>query len=178
MEYPILEEMSLGGIYTIHNMMNQKFYIGSAANFFERWTVHKSNLKNNKHHSQYLQNAWNKYGEDAFVFLPLQCISDKTRRLEMEQYLLDSLKPQYNIAKKATSCEGTIRSEETRKKMRESFTPERRIAISERSKQPKSEDHKKNISEAHKGKKASEETKAKLREIWAIRKAKAKSNEK
>ena len=40
-----------GGIYKIKNIINGKVYIGSAIYFIKRWSVHKSELKNNKHHS-------------------------------------------------------------------------------------------------------------------------------
>lgn len=170
MEYSDVE-ISRGGLYVITNLLDGKFYVGSTVNFFDRWTLHLSNLKKNKHHSPHLQNAWNKYGEENFSFLPLQCISDKNDRLKIEQHFLDTLKPPYNVAKKATSCEGTIRSEETRKKMSIAVREPKRLArFTEYAKLPKSEEQKRKISEAHIGLKASEETKAKLRAIWVERK--------
>lgn len=37
-------------------------------NIERRLSVHKRKLTNNIHHSQKLQNAWNKYGETNFIF--------------------------------------------------------------------------------------------------------------
>lgn len=56
------------GIYKITNIENNKVYIGKAKDIKTRWSVHKHQLRNNKHHNLYLQNAWNKYGENSFSF--------------------------------------------------------------------------------------------------------------
>ena len=56
------------GIYKITNKQNDKFYIGSSTNIEMRWYAHKSYLRRNVHANQHLQNAWNKYGEDNFIF--------------------------------------------------------------------------------------------------------------
>lgn len=72
------------GIYKIINVVNNKFYIGSAVNFSRRKTRHFSELRTNKHNNSKLQNAWNKYGEDAFVFAVVEEIKDKGLLLEVE----------------------------------------------------------------------------------------------
>lgn len=59
-------------IYQITNMINGKYYIGSAQSFERRSWQHKYDLKNNRHKNPKLQAAWNKYGEDAFVFEVLE----------------------------------------------------------------------------------------------------------
>jgi group I intron endonuclease len=43
-------------------------YIGKALNFSRRKREHLTHLNNNRHHNAYLQNAWNKYKKDAFIF--------------------------------------------------------------------------------------------------------------
>lgn len=58
----------LSGIYTITNIENNKLYIGKTKNFYTRWSSHISNLRKNKHTSRHLQKAWNKYGENSFIF--------------------------------------------------------------------------------------------------------------
>lgn len=56
------------GIYIIVNIINNKCYIGSSINLYNRFSTHKRLLKNNKHFNNHLQSAWNKYGESSFVF--------------------------------------------------------------------------------------------------------------
>lgn len=60
------------GIYKIINVINNKFYVGSAVNFARRKTRHFSELRGNKHSNAKLQNAWTKYGEAAFVFVVVE----------------------------------------------------------------------------------------------------------
>jgi group I intron endonuclease len=72
------------GIYKIINVVNNKFYIGSAVNFSRRKTRHFSELRTNKHNNLKLQNAWNKYGETSFVFAVVEEVQDKALLLEVE----------------------------------------------------------------------------------------------
>ncbi len=53
-------------IYQIINTLNQKRYIGETLNFNQRISNHWSDLNNQKHHSQKLQRAFNKYGANSF----------------------------------------------------------------------------------------------------------------
>ena len=55
-------------IYEIKNIINQHRYIGQTKNFYTRKRKHMNDLKKNKHKNDYLQNAWNKYGEKNFEF--------------------------------------------------------------------------------------------------------------
>lgn len=79
------------GIYRFTNIQNNKIYIGSAKNLRKRFTQHLSNLRLNKHHSQHLQNAWNKYGEDNFKYDIIEFVEDISILLIREQYYLDTL---------------------------------------------------------------------------------------
>ena len=72
------------GIYKIINVVNNKFYLGSAVNFSRRKTRHFSELRTNKHNNSKLQNAWNKYGEASFVFAIVEEVQDKALLLEVE----------------------------------------------------------------------------------------------
>jgi len=56
------------GIYKIENLVNSKVYIGQSKDINMRFLGHKSVLRRNKHGNEYLQRAWNKYGEDKFIF--------------------------------------------------------------------------------------------------------------
>src|SRR3990167_7829867 len=109
--------MAKSGIYKIINLVNRKIYIGSAANVFKRWQVHKRCLKSNKHHSVLLQRAWIKYGEENFLFEIIEEVAEKENLIEREQRYLDVLKPHYNICKIAGSCLGVKRSAEVKQKL-------------------------------------------------------------
>jgi group I intron endonuclease len=60
------------GIYCIENKKNHKKYIGWSTAIHLRWKKHKSELKMNTHHNNYLQNAWNKKGEKNFKFFVIE----------------------------------------------------------------------------------------------------------
>ncbi len=153
-----------GGLYVIQNNINGKFYVGSTAHFDRRFILHRCLLRKGTHHSKHLQNAWNKYGEDAFSFMRLQYIEGKELRLRYEQAFLDGLKPAYNSAPIAQSCEGVVRSEQTRAKMRAAMaTSPRRIAFVAMARAPRSVQHRANIAASKMGQRPSEETRAKLR---------------
>lgn len=56
------------GIYKIEGINNNKPYIGSSNNIERRWNEHIRQLNKGEHHSIKLQRAWNKYGQDNFIF--------------------------------------------------------------------------------------------------------------
>lgn len=60
-------------IYIIKNTINNKVYVGSTKNIKTRKYSHFRLLKNNSHHSHYLQKSFNKYGIKHFIF---ECISE------------------------------------------------------------------------------------------------------
>lgn len=117
---------NISGIYKITNVINGKFYIGSAVNLSERRSSHFSTLSKRKHKNSKLQNSWNKYGESAFIFEVLEIIKDKNILIEREQYYLDTLKPfasiGYNICLLAKSSLGVKRSKETKERISKSKT--------------------------------------------------------
>lgn len=104
------------GIYQIRNLINQNIYVGSTVKFVNRKNGHFKQLKNNQHHSILLQRAYNKYGEQNFIFEILEYVEDKTKLIEREQYYFDTLKPQYNICKIAGNTLGCKMSEESKQK--------------------------------------------------------------
>ena len=88
------------GIYRILNKINGNCYYGSSNNVEKRWLRHKNELNKGKHINIILQRAWDKYGDDNFIFELVESC-DETLLLEVEQKYLD-LKPKYNIGVKAS----------------------------------------------------------------------------
>lgn len=108
-------------IYRIRNITTDQFYIGSAINFQKRKNKHIYHLRKGNHHSLYLQNSWNKYGEGDFVFeILVKCI--KEYLIKLEQWFLDNLKPTYNMTNIAGKNINTGRkfSDEHKRKISES----------------------------------------------------------
>jgi group I intron endonuclease len=84
------------GIYKIINVVNNKFYVGSAVNFSRRKTRHFSELRTQTHNNSKLQNAWNKYGEASFIFVVVEEVHDKLLLLEAEnRWLKDHVGKEY-----------------------------------------------------------------------------------
>lgn len=95
------------GIYKIRNKIDDTCYIGSAqVSFYRRKNQHFYLLRHNKHHSIYLQRAWNKYGEDNFIFEIIEECSVEQCLLR-EQWYLDNILNKYNIQPIAKSRKGT-----------------------------------------------------------------------
>ncbi len=80
------------GIYKIENKINGKIYIGSSKNIENRFKEHKTMLRNNKHHSYYLQNSWNKYGESNFEFKKIEEITNLSDLLSRESFYIEKFK--------------------------------------------------------------------------------------
>lgn len=87
------------GIYKIENIINHKVYIGQSCHINRRFTEHKHTLKTNTCYNHHLQSAWNKYGENAFVFSIIEeCKIEELNDREMYWIKsLDSFKNGYNL---------------------------------------------------------------------------------
>lgn len=110
----------ISGVYIIKNSENSKFYIGSSQDIEGRWLNHLYELRKNKHHSIHLQRAYNKHGEDNFKFSILaRCPIEYL--VKLEQWFLDSMKPEYNILKNAWSVLGMKHSQETKERISKHF---------------------------------------------------------
>lgn len=107
------------GVYRITCLENARCYVGSSKDLTSRQNKHFYDLRKNKHCNPHLQNTWNKYGEQAFVFEILEeCEPTKEALVSLEQRYLDTLKPEFNICPKAHSRQGSPVSVETRLKLR------------------------------------------------------------
>lgn len=76
------------GIYKIINVINNKFYVGSAVDLKRRKTRHFSELRTGKHNNSKLQNSWNKHGEQSFVFVIVEELSPEADLLASENVWL------------------------------------------------------------------------------------------
>lgn len=89
-----LGSKNICGIYKITNLINNKIYIGSSKKILSRWRNHISELKNNKHSNMFLQEEWNEYGAEAFVFEVVEeC--EESKRYDVENAYLQKLTPFY-----------------------------------------------------------------------------------
>jgi group I intron endonuclease len=169
--------VNAGGVYMIVNQLNGNVYVGSTSAIRKRWVLHRHLLRQNKHHAPHLQAAWRLYGESAFQFVVVQVIDDPELRLKVEQCFIDVHSPErlYNVSRVARSNVGLKRSELTRAKMREGMKDPKRVAhIRALGKKPKSEEQRRLMSlAARKRGPHSEETKAKMRAAWVLRRAKS-----
>lgn len=164
------------GIYKITCMANGKIYVGSSENLRRRWNEHQYRLKNNTHSNQYLQNAWDKYGQESFIFEVVE-LTTLTMTLEREQYWLDELKSYnkqigFNISKCVEAPMkgrgGYTHSLETRMKISignkgKKLTLKQRAAVSNAQKgKPKSKETRTKMSKAATGRILTNETKSKM----------------
>ena len=162
------------GIYRIINIRNRKSYIGSSCSISRRIFEHKKTLKEKRHRNPYLQNAFNKYGEDAFEFkILLYC--NKENLLFYEQKAINNYKSAngrgYNLSPTAGSPLGVKHSIKARK-IKSHIMRKRMLLVAERRKISRSllghvvsSETKQKISKANKGKKMSYKLKIKLFKI-------------
>lgn len=183
------------GIYTITCTPTGKIYVGSAFNIKRRWIDHRSLLKHQKHHNEYLQNAWNKHGGDVFQLSVIEeCPIEQL--VDREQYWVDyhqSANPDlgFNIAVIISApMTGRKHSEETRLKM---SAAQKGVPAPNRSRVHSPEEIAKvaahhtgrkrspetcaRISAAKKGKKPSQETVERLQQYGAAKKGQPLSPE-
>lgn len=127
------ETRGLSGIYLILNKVTLDYYIGSASTgkFNARFTNHLFNLNGSK----VVKNAVKKYGISSFAFIVLELFPEvvnkenNKRLLDLEDFYLKSMLPNYNILTEAGSSFGYKHSEITRLKMKANYSEERRAAI-------------------------------------------------
>lgn len=161
------------GIYKITFIGTERVYIGSSFKLKTRRSTHLTELRANRHHSIKLQNAYNKYGEDNFIFEVLEELDNLTRDelFQREQYYMEnysSFKDGYNMSPNAWTMVKQWTDEDKLVKS-EAMTGEGNHFFgkthSGETKRKLSENAKQRIGEKNPfyGKKHSEETKDKLR---------------
>lgn len=125
------------GVYSITNLINGKRYVGSSIHIEVRHNVHLRLLRLGTHHAIKLQRAWEKYGEANFTFEMLEeCVKEGIS--QREQYWIDyfdSFNNGYNSTKVAGGRQCKARSEETRRKISEANKGKKKPYLAERNRQ-------------------------------------------
>ena len=175
------------GVYRIIHIASGRFYLGSSRNVEHRWKCHIRDLEAGSHHNRFLQRAYAKYGNRAFVFEIVQQ-SLESERLVWEQVYLDTAWGSgklYNIspiAGRGPSPRGKKRSPESVKKFKATMaakSPEEKAAIIEKMREThmaisleRKREIYKRVSETFRAtvaKKSAEERSAPIRAMWAAR---------
>jgi len=110
-------------IYKIENIVNKHLYVGSTSfSLQKRKSEHLCLLRGNKHKNLHLQNSYNKYGEEFFIFQEIEHFninSDLDKSIQHKTILskeldyINLLNPIYNICREIRSGKlGRILSDE------------------------------------------------------------------
>lgn len=152
-----------------------RFYIGSTIDFNQRKSKHLSMLRNRRHYNRFLQNHADKHGLEDLNISLIEELTSSEGILQREQFYIDLFNPQFNGTKIATgtgnkSNTGKKLKPESIEKMRQALigralTPEWKAKIGAtkigkkrpdwviaKLRKPKSDEHKRKLSEARKGK--------------------------
>lgn len=132
----LVETKGLSGIYLILNKVSLDYYIGSAATnrFYARFSNHLIYFRGSK----IVKSAVQKYKLSNFAFLILELFLDNEgvvnkennkQLLNLEDFYLKSLLPNYNILTEAGSSFGYKHTEIDRLKMKSNYSLERRLQI-------------------------------------------------
>lgn len=148
----VKETKNLSGVYLIFNKITGDYYIGSASTdrFYPRFSNHLLYFRGSK----ILKHAVRKYGLSNFAFLILELFpvivnkENNKKLLDIEDFYLKSLLPNYNILTEAGSSFGYKHTELDRIKMKTNYSLDRRELIGN----------------LNRNKNLSEETKEKMRE--------------
>ncbi len=104
------------GLYYIVNVTTGRIYIGSSKDVRRRWRQHWSDLEAGNHHCAHLQNSWNVRGSADFEFVLIAVISDLSVMLETEDRLIKKFKKS-EIYNSTRGAVGCFHSEETKRKI-------------------------------------------------------------
>ena len=119
-------------IYKITCTKNNKLYVGSTVRLLcQRWGDHRSALRKKYHANIHLQRAWDKYGEDSFIFEKIEECSKDIRQMR-EQYWIDYydvFKNGFNRNPIAGTSVGIKRSKETCAKISASKNWKKAVAV-------------------------------------------------
>ena len=185
----VVPTIKSAGVYLLENTVTGKVYVGSTTrNLRARIQHHQLQLRRGRHTNPKLQNAWAKYGEEAFtcrvllVCAPKDCLFFEQRALDR----FEACGPKgYNLVPKAGNVQGLRHTDEAKRKISrgntgkiisddqklalsrahkgKTISPENKEAVRRRHKgAPKSEEHRAKLAAAATGRSHSAETKAKI----------------
>lgn len=99
----------LSGLYTIICLSNNKQYVGQSSNVPNRLSKHLSELRHNRHFCQELQNDFNQYEQNHFVFQRLALAEglEKKLRETIEKNLIQSIPDTFLYNKFASPTQRT-----------------------------------------------------------------------
>jgi len=112
-------------IYAIHNIKNNKIYIGKTYNVKKRWEKHIKIAGQNRNKEKfYIHRAISKYGKHNFVFSIIQSFTNENMANEAEIYWIshfnsNNTKHGYNLTKGGEGTFGRTVSNITKEKMRQ-----------------------------------------------------------
>ena len=114
------------GIYYIQNIKTNQIYIGQSIHLTERLKDHFNKLRKNKHHNKHLQNSFNKYGEENFVYGIMEyCKPDKLDEMEIAYMnLFNTQKTGFNILDGGVDAPITSRINLSNDKLKELYLGE------------------------------------------------------
>lgn len=91
------------GVYTITNTVNGKVYVGSSTNLTTRNSQQVYLLRRNKHTNQPLQDDFNQYGEENFIYEIIERGEyTKQELLNREAHYFNFYQEKYNICNPLT----------------------------------------------------------------------------
>lgn len=62
----------ISAIYRIENTITKRVYVGATDHLVERWMNHRIDLRNGKHKNSFIQEDYNQYGLNSFIFSILE----------------------------------------------------------------------------------------------------------
>ena len=75
------------GVFQIKNKVNGKIFVSGNMNLNKIWNRHKTELKFGSHRNKEMQNDWNKYGEENFVFEIISELNQGNEKLDLNHEL-------------------------------------------------------------------------------------------
>lgn len=108
-------------VYLIHNIINNKVYVGKTKNLKKRWASHIS-LAKNKATNQYIHRAIRKYGVNNFIFSIIQVLNTEHEYNQAEMYWIkyfnsNNLNYGYNLTQGGDGSSGREQTKITRAKI-------------------------------------------------------------